>query len=264
MKCFKISTKKKVFLNLINFLIFGSLIFLIMFSTSITETSMGHIEDRNLILENVWREQARISLLDIKEQFLLDLANGMVDSADDDSLYQWAETRLSGRRVSGPGGDAFIISFPNEKIIWDNSLDTVQEQNRYLGSSLHLHEDPNLAKSVYSEMRKLYITTPSSKQSWNFDGNPEFLEWTVVPTERSGFNNEPKFVNGQINPDYKVLLIGYGLQKDEITDDFKLIDKDIEMQIKKLTLLNYFLTFGGIIFVFWFFYLELTKKDETQ
>ena len=123
MKCFKFTTKRKFILNIVNFLIFGSLVFLILFSTNIIDSAKEHETARNKIIENIWRDQLRVSLLDVKEQFLLDFNDGLVDPFDDQSVQHWAELRLAGRKISGPGGDPFIISFPSEKIVWDNSTD---------------------------------------------------------------------------------------------------------------------------------------------
>jgi len=121
-----------------------------------------------------------------------------------------------------------------------------------------------MATQTYNEMRKLYITNPYSLNKWNFDGSLEFLEWTIIPTERSGFGGEPKFIDGQLNPNYEVLLVGYGVQQDEILRPFKQIDRVMDIQIQRLIFLNYFLTIGGIIFVFWIFYLEFSNRDNEN
>lgn len=44
MRGFKFTKKRKVVLNLVNFLIFGSLIFLILFSSNIIEVSKEHAD----------------------------------------------------------------------------------------------------------------------------------------------------------------------------------------------------------------------------
>lgn len=263
MKCLKFTTKRKFILNIVNFLIFGSLIFLILFSSNIIEVSKEHTDQRNAVVEQIWRDQLRVTLLDIKEQFLLDLTDGLVDPFNEQSVQHWAELRLSGRKISGPNGDSFVICFPSERVVWDNSTDISGDHDiRYLGDVLSQHQNPSLAIKVYNEMRKLYTTTRYSSNTWNFDGSPEFLEWVIIPTERGGFNNEPKFIDGQLNPDYRVLLIGYGIQKDEIIKPFAQMDRVIDIQTQRLIFLNYFLTIGGIVFVFWIFYLEFSSRDE--
>jgi len=248
--------KNRLIYNIMNLVIFGGLLFIILLSNNIIQSSQLYLQQRNDILENTWRQQVRTSLIDLKGQFLDDLDHGIVNPKDPNNVKKWAELRLAGRKIVGPGGDGFIIEFPSEIIIWDNSKDVPFGKIRHLGDALYLHADPALALKAYAEMRKIYSTDSNSKICWNFDGSPEFLEWIILPADTKGFNNEPYLEDGRINPDYKAFLLGYGIQKDEMLKPYQDLDTYCDKNINNLIILNWVITIGGILFIFWFLYRE--------
>lgn len=265
LKKISLTRKKKALLNLMNLIIFGSLLFLIIFSSGIVEASRVHTQERDKIIEQVWRTQQRVILNDHKSQFLLAIYSGEIDYNSKESVYKWAEKNISGIRIGGPTGDVFIIDLSDEQILFNLSPDLGKPVRLnppiYLEDTIPNFADPESAERIFDEMRKLYSTNVNSNNSWNYDGSEEFLEWIIIPSDSLGWGGVPPFIDGEKNPNYKAYLIVSGVQKDEILKPYAELDKQCVRETNKLIFLNYFLTIGGIVFIFWFFYLE-TRHDQ--
>lgn len=255
-KCFGVTKKKRIFFNIINALVCAGLAAVILLSSTTLQAIDQTKAERQKIVELTWRQQLRTSLVDMKTQFLADMEAGLLDPHDKASVQKWADARIAGRKISGPGGDGFIIEFHSEEIIWDNSPDTSTNTIRHLSDRLEQHQDKALAASVYAKMRKIYSTDAYSRIYWNFDGSPEFLEWVILPTDSRGFDNEPFTVGGLKNPNYHSFLLGYEIQSDELYKPYAELDAQCERQKTNVIIMNYLVTFGGIIFLFWFLYRE--------
>lgn len=259
-KCFKISKKKKILFNIINGIVCAGLAAVILLSSNVIQAVEQTQIVRREVVELTWRQQVRTSLADMKVQFIADIEIGLVDPYDKASVQKWADARVAGRKISGPGGDGFIIEFHSEEIIWDNSPDVAGETPRFLGDKIDQHLDPELAKTAYAEMRKIYSTDVNSHIYWNFDGSPEFLEWVILPTDSRGFGSEPYTIGGVKNPNYKAYLLGYGIQSDELFKPYLVLDALCERQKINIIIMNYVITIGGIVFLFWFLYRESTHE----
>lgn len=188
-------------------------------------------------IEDEWRSQAKRSLYNVATQFMYDVRNKTVDPYNEISLQNWAKRNISGLLNGGPTGDAFMINLSNEKFIWDGSPDCAKPEfitnGRYMKDEAIMHRDKKQAELVIGKMRQGKSTLSTyEKNWWNFDGSPEYLEWTVIPPGYLGFDDEPATIGGVKNNKQVRLLIALGTQQDEVQSTYK-------DTLEKLDRLNY-------------------------
>lgn len=192
--------------------------------------------------ETEWRQQAKRTLQSVTSQLDSDLTNKLVDANDNISLQSWAKRNISSLRNGGPTGDAFMIRMYYEngqlvgKFIWDGSPDCAKPSfitnGRYLSDEPKMHYDQIQAQFICGQMLLGQSTlNTNNNYFWNFDGNPEYLEWDVRPIGALGFYEEPPTIGGVNNEKYNKILICLGTQQDEVESTFTPTIKDIDETI---------------------------------
>lgn len=224
--------KRKTTQHLLNIIVFALCLVMVVTGYKIT-LDVGNIQNniQNTIIQT-WREQARRTLLDLKEQFITGVNDGTIDIDNDPSINHWSSINLAGIRNGGNTSDGFLIKMPQELFEWDGSADCAKPEflihGRYLKDEAVLHQRPDLAMNIINEMRKLYDTKSGDNRYWQFDDSKEHLEWIIIPKETKGFDNEPLTIGGAINPNYRAFIMVLGTQEDEIMQPY-------EAQLNKLT-----------------------------
>jgi hypothetical protein len=254
---------KKNIQHIINIVVFTICFCLLFVGNSIINSLNSTKSSMKTNIEKEWRQQAKRTLSNIKDQFMYDLTNGDVDPADEYSLQDWAKRNISGVLNGGSTGDMFMINLGNEKFIWDGSPDCAKDEfitnGRYMKDEPPLHQDPVQAQFIMDKM-KLAQSTLNTYDNfwWNFDGSPEYLEWVVIPPGSLGFNSEPKTVGGIVNNKYSKLLIALGTQEDEVQSTFTNNFTDIDNMILKVEL--FICASITICFVNMIIFIYLNKK----
>ena len=102
-----------------------------------------------------------------------------------------------------------------------------------------LHQDSDKARKILDKMRLAQSTlNTQDNYSWNFDGSPEYLEWTVIPPGSLGFNSEPMTIGGVKNVKYSKILIALGTQQDEVESTFQKEFESIDAMIDKVQIFS--------------------------
>ena len=256
----RLTRHKRFVYNIISLIIFiflfGMGLFSLHFERQLDETAF----QREQIIEQQWREQARTTLQSLKIMLLHEIEEGEISPYNEQQIKGWAAIHLSNVRNGGPTGDSFLVDMSNEKILWNHSPDMNQQEKSpylYLTDALQVFQDPSSGQLVFSEMRKLYSTNSQNNNTWNFDENPEFLEWVMIPTDGLGFKSEPFVEDGEKNPKYKGFLLALGTQKDEIMAPFAILDEQCKENKNYLFIFNICLFILGVSFIFWFIKRDL-------
>lgn len=228
--------KNRYIQNLINVVVFAICLSIIFIGSIITENLKETKLSVKANLEIEWRQQAKRTLSNIQDQFMYDINHEVLDPSDELALQNWAKRNISGILNGGETGDTFMINLGNEKFLWDGSPDCAKQEfitnGRFMKDEADLHVNPAQARLILDKMRLVKSTlTTNDNYWWNFDGNPEYLEWIVIPPGSLGFNSEPITTGGMKNTKYSKILIALGTQQDEIestfTKNFETIDKII-------------------------------------
>ena len=111
-------------------------------------------------------------------------------------------------------GDMFAFNLRTTEFVFDPSLDCFVEGGKYMTkeSECKLHKDPKKCEEVMTVMYTGYDSDISHMNWWQFDNAREYLEWTILPSERIGFDG---LVRGGILKPNQVLL-AQGVQEDEL------------------------------------------------
>lgn len=224
----------------------------------------------NLIknIEEQKREDARILLRDAVNRFDRAIVLGQVDSNNIDSVAKWSYNNFSGLRNGSATSDGFIIELGSEQFVDDQSLDCQKPEfksnGRYMKDEAAMHKDPKLAELILNKMRIGVSTKHNDNYYWNFDGSPEWLEWTIYPPNITiGLNDEPKTIRGIKNPNYKRYLFVLGTQQDEILKQYQ----NTFNMIDNITKLIYLLLFTSLVSLtikmFYLVYIELHYKPNN-
>lgn len=238
--------RKQYMQNIINIVVMIICVGMLFIGSSIITNLENSKSNLQSSIETEWREQAKRTLSNIQNCFMYDMNRGLVDPKDEASLQEWAKRNLSGILNGGDTSDAFMINLEDEKFIWDGSLDCARPEfiinGRFLKDEAELHYDKEQAKFIIDKMRLSKSTIGTNNNYWwNFDGSPEYLEWTIIPPGNLGFDGATITTGGVKNEGYSKLLIALGTQQDEVRstfdEQFKLIDKTI-WQIKLVIVIS--------------------------
>lgn len=225
-------------------------------------------ERRQIVIQEVWREQTRSVLADVRNQFQMGIADGEINYYDPASVFNWSVKRLSGVRIGGPTGDLFVVDLSNERAIWSATPDTYLAnpivEPIFLNDILGNFHDKTSGEKAFNEIRKHYTTNASSNITWNYDGAPALIEWIIVPTDNLGFNSTSYIIDGKVNPNYKAYLIGAGVQTDEIFKPMEELFLFDHMIGDILTVLNYLILLSAILFLFYTVYNHYLCHDGRQ
>lgn len=232
-------TKKRILFNLLNVVFLAVCLFSISYIYSIEKTIINVKNELELSIEKEWREQAKRTLKDLKNQFLLEVQINKMNPYDEYQVQQWALININGIRNGGLTSDAFMIRMPDEKFIWDGSPDCSKPEflknGRYMIDEPSMHQDPVLAQKILDEMRKIYSTVDGNyNYYWQFDDSQELLEWVIIPDDAFGFNYETYTKQGIKNNKYVSYILILGTQKDEIMSNFKHIFKHFDLIINMI------------------------------
>lgn len=254
---------KKIIQNIINVIAFAICLCMIIVGTRIIDSQKQNKVLLKANVEKEWRQQAKRTLSNIQDQFMYDVNHGILDPSDELALQDWAKRNISGVLNGGNTGDMFMINLGNEKFLWDGSPDCVKEEfitnGRFMKDEADQHYDPIQARLILDKMRLAQSTlTTNDNYWWNFDGSPEFLEWTVIPPGSLGFNSEPNTIGGVKNAKYSKVLIVLGTQEDEIESTF---EKNFETIDNTIINLQMFISISvGICILNLIIYVYLNKK----
>ena len=116
-------------------------------------------------------------------------------------------------------GDMFAYSLRTLDFIFDPSLDCYVEGGKKMtpDSECELHQDKEICKQVLPVMNIGYNSDINQRVWWRFDNAREYLEWVVLPNERTGFDGVHR--GGILKPN-QVLLV-QGVQEDELWDRYR-------------------------------------------
>lgn len=263
-----ISTRKRTFYNLINLIIFAVIIASVYFINIAISELDNMVTESQQTVQQIWREQARRTLSDLRQQFLLEVQDETLNPYDELAVQKWASIHLNGVRNGGETSDGFMIEMKSEKFIWDGSPDCSKPEfitnGRYMKDEAALHSRPDLAEIALDEMRKIYTTNSNSNVYWVFDNSPELLEFTIIPTDTLGFNGETYTEAGIRNKDYKSYLICLGTQADEIQKPFAPFDTKVAEMKNYLYMSMYTIIIGGIGFMFWYLFKDFKYGREGK
>jgi len=111
-------------------------------------------------------------------------------------------------------GDMFAYNLRTLDFVFDPSLDCYVDGGKKMtiDSECELHQDPGKCAEVMKVMNTGYDSDISQRHWWKFDDATEYLEWTVLPSERIGFDG---LARGAILKPNQVLL-AQGVQEDEL------------------------------------------------
>jgi len=111
-------------------------------------------------------------------------------------------------------GDMFAYNLRTLDFVFDPSLDCYVDGGKKMtiDSECELHQDPGKCAEVMKVMNTGYDSDISQRHWWKFDDAREYLEWTVLPSERIGFDG---LARGAILKPNQVLL-AQGVQEDEL------------------------------------------------
>lgn len=228
--------KNRIINNIINAVVFCICLSIVALGSNITNNLENSKASIKANIEKEWRQQAKRTLANIQDNLMYDMNHGVVDPLNEYSLQNWAKRNLSGVLNGGQTGDAFMINLGDEQFIWDGSPDCAKPEfitnGRYMKDEADMHYDKEQARIILDKIRLAQSTLNTEDNYWwNFDGNPEYLEWIVIPPGTLGFDYESYTVGGVKNPNYNKILIALGTQQDEIestfSNDFTTIDKTI-------------------------------------
>lgn len=212
--------KHRAVQHLVNLAVWGVCVGVVVAGTGISNKLHTAQDTLSSTIEQTWREQARRTLADLKEQLLARIEAGELDPKNDMSMQKWAKVSFNGVRNGGITSDGFMLRMPGQSFIWDGSSDCAVKDptraDRKLTDFTTLFQDPNTCTVINKEMDKYYSTKSGDNNWWQFDDAPEFLEWVMIPSDNKGFNDEYLTSGGIINPKYTSFLIQLGTQKDEV------------------------------------------------
>lgn len=176
------------------------------------------------------RTQQRRMLDDLVNRFEYAVDKGDVDYNNFNSLASWSKVNMAGMRIAGPTGDGFVLVFPEEIFLVDESPDCAVENVdvRGLDGEAEMHQDSKLAEETISKMKNLVDTKAGDNVIWNFDGSVEHLEWKVFPRGQVGFDDEPYTIKGIKNPRFKKILFVLGSQTDEVLKPYNVMLNDFD------------------------------------
>ena len=111
-------------------------------------------------------------------------------------------------------GDMFAFNLQTLDFVFDPSLDCYVEGGKKMtaDSECVLHQDPERCKVVMKEMLGGYDSDIHKLNWWKFDGGREYLEWTILPSEKAGFDGV--YRGGILKPNQ--ILLAQGVQEDEL------------------------------------------------
>ena len=111
-------------------------------------------------------------------------------------------------------GDMFAFNLRTLDFVFDPSLDCYVEGGKKMTaeSECGLHQDPEKCKEVMKVMLGGYDSDIHKLNWWKFDDAREYLEWTILPSEKVGFDGVQR--GGILKPNQ--VLLAQGVQEDEL------------------------------------------------
>lgn len=132
---------------------------------------------------------------------------------DNDMVEKALKTCARDMRVTTTG-DMFAFNLRTLDFVFDPSLDCYVEGGKKMTveSECVLHQDPDKCKEVMKEMLGGYDSDIHKLNWWKFDNAREYLEWTILPNEKMGFDGVQR--GGILKPNQ--VLLAQGVQEDEL------------------------------------------------
>ena len=111
-------------------------------------------------------------------------------------------------------GDMFAFNLRTTEFVFDPSLDCFVEGGKYMTkeSECKLHKDPEKCEAIMNRMNNGYDSNVDDLNWWRFDNAREYLEWTILPSEKMGFDGLAR--GGILKPNQ--VLLAQGAQEDEL------------------------------------------------
>ena len=169
-------------------------------------------------LEKSARITAKFNLQQAKtcvNDLLLQSADSPIYNAKiDNSMIEKALKTCAREMKVTPTGDMFAFNLRTTEFVFDPSLDCYVEGGKKMtaDSECGLHQDPEKCKEVMKEMLGGYDSDTSKLSWWKFDDAREYLEWTILPNEKMGFDGVQR--GGILKPNQ--VLLAQGVQEDEL------------------------------------------------
>ena len=132
---------------------------------------------------------------------------------DNDMVEKALKTCARDMKVTATG-DMFAFNLRTLDFVFDPSLDCYVEGGKKMTaeSECGLHQDPEKCKKVMKEMLGGYDSDIHKLNWWKFDDAREYLEWTILPSEKVGFDGVQR--GGILKPNQ--VLLAQGVQEDEL------------------------------------------------
>lgn len=210
--------------QIINFFSFGAVIGLMSLCMTIYSTVENIKKSSNEAIEQHWREEARGKLNYLKDMYLEEEAKGLVNSYNEASVQEWFRVHLQNMRNGSPTSDGFVIEMGTETFLYDSSADCalpVGSDAKTIKDNIPMHKYPKTAEKAYNSMRELQDTKLGNNYFWQFNVEPEWLEWVMIPKDRTGFKGEPSTIGGTKNKKYRGFLVQLGTQENEIIKQYE-------------------------------------------
>ena len=171
-----------------------------------------------MYLERSARITAKFNLQQAKtcvNDLLLQSADSPIYNAriDNDMVEKALKTCAREMKVTTTG-DMFAFNLRTLDFVFDPSLDCYVEGGKKMtaDSECGLHQDPEKCKKVMKEMLGGYDSDIHKLNWWKFDDAREYLEWTILPNENTGFDGVQR--GGILKPNQ--VLLAQGVQEDEL------------------------------------------------
>lgn len=261
-------TKRRIILlNMMNVLVFGLLALTFYSGSRAIENIKENQSNLRYSIEQHWRANSRQILKDSINIFEGDVEKGVVDPNNMRSVGEWATLNFSGIRNGGPTSDGWVGEIGNAIFIDDQSPDCQVELIdgvvRTFDQEPQMHEDPALAKEIMDRILVGVPTTHGDSYYWNFDGSPEWIEFTYYP-EKIGVHDEPRTINGIKNPKYIQYVFFMGAQQDEIFKRYEDIFKTQEDTIQLLYIVMVGSFTMSVLFLLSVIFIKPFKKRRCE
>ena len=239
-------------------------ILVLIITSGVIVTRVNGLEEKiKTTNEQMWRAQARSTLLYLKNNFVKDISEKRFNPMDDYDVQLWGENRLLGLKNGSPSSDAFVVEMGKEKFLYDGSTNCASDfiiNEKFIKDNYAQHFNPRAATIAYDEMRKGYDTIYGSNNFWYFTENKEWLEWIFIPHPQVGLDGIASTIGGIKNKNFRNIMIQLGTQSDEVEKPWS----DVLKELNDLKLMLYIICTVVIIlsFIFGIFFIIKVKNLE--
>lgn len=236
-------------------------IFLLLCSTLITDLKTFK-SNLQIAIEQSWRQQARLTLADVINEFEYAVENEDVDANNVESVSKWCSINYSGIRNGGLTSDGFVIELNSDMLIVSDYLVDLSKPNsihNHLSISDSNYKNFELVEDIIEKIKTFSDTKYNDNYYWINNGQTEWLEWKTYPTNVLG-KDDYYSDDGETSSFNKYVFV-LSTNKNEIYAYYSFMD-DIDLFIK---IINYSLIISlcaMIITIFYVTYNEFNKNES--